>query len=355
VLPTAIWIRKQVVFGDESSLLPRNVPKYRQLVKDYRLRTTPAVINETVIAFKLIMLTCACRLARRGNKPGTLPGWRQFYFRDSQRERSVTKPPYRASTVSTRGTGDIWSAKPEPTQIPFDPPPSFPSDLWLKTFDILTETRKKFPYQFQMVKLCNDVVSRMTPVFRNAVTAGMTLQAAHQNMLDLLHSIVNHNLEEFEGNQCKDAVINSDQWIKLQEELVSAAKQQSATSEPPAKSEAAKPKSWLDVEISFLSDHRVEVCINGEQKHYNYGEFGFEDRRNGKQSRAWTVLYEIAGRNGTIPQAQPGKDRAMIQKRIEEIRERLRARFKIESDPIPFNGNAYQASFKINRRHCSET
>ena len=113
--------------------------------------------------------------------------------------------------------------------------------------------------------------------------------------------------------------------------------------------------SWTEIEVAFLSDERIEVCINGQRKTYNYGELGFEDRRDGKPSRAWVMLREIAGRNGTIPKPEAGKNRAAIQKRIEEIRERLRTHFKIEGDPVPFNGNAYQTSFKINRRPSFET
>jgi len=67
------------------------------------------------------------------------------------------------------------------------------------------------------------------------------------------------------------------------------------------------------------------------------------------------MLREIAKTSGTIPRPLAGKDRAMIQKRIEEIREKLRGRFKIEDDPIPFNGNTYQASFKISCRPSFET
>jgi hypothetical protein len=83
-----------------------------------------------------------------------------------------------------------------------------------------------------------------------------------------------------------------------------------ATAEPEvqqAESFLAAPKSWDEIELAFLSDEET----------------------------------------GTIPRPSAGKDRAMIQKRIEEIREKLRGYFKIEGDPIPFNDNMYQASFKI--------
>jgi hypothetical protein len=117
------------------------------------------------------------------------------------------------------------------------------------------------------------------------------------------------------------------------------------------------PKFWHEIEIAFLSDERVEICCRAtERKTYNYGELGFEDRRNGKPNRAWTMLREMAKKNGTIQRPSPGENRAVIQKRIEEIREKLRGHFEnIGGDPIPFNGNTYQASFKISCRESFET
>jgi hypothetical protein len=115
--------------------------------------------------------------------------------------------------------------------------------------------------------------------------------------------------------------------------------------------------SWSEIEIAFLSDERVEICRDGgkNRETRNYGELGFEDRRNGKPNRAWVTLREIARKSGTMPRPSAGKNRAMIQKRIEEIREKLRSHFRIETDPIPFNANTYQASFTIGCRPSLET
>lgn len=116
------------------------------------------------------------------------------------------------------------------------------------------------------------------------------------------------------------------------------------------------PKSWQEIEIAFLSDERVQIfCGATTLGTYNYGELGFEDRRNETANRAWKMLREMANHGGTIPRPSAGKDRAMVQKRIEEIRKRLRGQFKITTDPIPFNGDVYQTSFKIACRRCSDT
>jgi hypothetical protein len=114
--------------------------------------------------------------------------------------------------------------------------------------------------------------------------------------------------------------------------------------------------SWQEIEIAFLSDERVEISSGGNRKTYNYSELGFEDRRNEKPNRAWIMLRELASSGGSIhARSEIGKKRAMVQKRIEEIREKLRGYFKIESDPIPLNGNTYHASFKISRRRSVDS
>ncbi len=120
------------------------------------------------------------------------------------------------------------------------------------------------------------------------------------------------------------------------------------------------PKSWQEIEITFLSDHRIDInCGGANRKTYNYADLGFQDRRdrkNAKPNRAWEMLREIAKRKGTIPRPSPGTNRAMIQKRMEEIREKLRGHFKnIEGDPIPFNCDRYQASFRISCGPSFET
>lgn len=118
---------------------------------------------------------------------------------------------------------------------------------------------------------------------------------------------------------------------------------------------APAPGSWPEIEIVFLSDERVEICSGSVRKTYNYAELGFEDRRNGKPNGAWTMLRDMANNTGTIARPPAGRTRANAQKRIEEIRERLRCHFNIQTDPIPFNGNTYQATFKISRRPSFDT
>lgn len=128
------------------------------------------------------------------------------------------------------------------------------------------------------------------------------------------------------------------------------------TGDGTSRKEANKPLSWQEIEIAFLSEERVEIRSGSNcRTTYNYGELGFEDRRNGKPGLAWVTLRELARRGGDMPRPLPGKGRATLQKRIEEIREKLRSHFNIEGDPIPFNGSTYKASFKVGCRQSFDT
>jgi hypothetical protein len=118
-------------------------------------------------------------------------------------------------------------------------------------------------------------------------------------------------------------------------------------SDPPA-------VSWGDIEISFLSDERVQIKRAKQTETRNYGEMGFEDGRNGKPRQAWLVLRTLAESNGIIRHAaKAGEDWKRVEKRIQDIRKILRTHFGIPTDPVPFvEGIGYRARFVIN---CSSS
>lgn len=114
--------------------------------------------------------------------------------------------------------------------------------------------------------------------------------------------------------------------------------------------------TWDAIEISFLSEERVEIRIGPKIETCNYSELGFEDRRNGTPNLAWKTLWLLAGQNGIIKDfATAGRDQSRVEKRIQDIRKALRKHFGISADPIPFlRDTGYQARFKIGRRPSSD-
>ena len=52
-----------------------------------------------------------------------------------------------------------------------------------------------------------------------------------------------------------------------------------------------RPENWEDIELSFISDHHLEIRVGGEVQKFHYKEIeGFEDRRTGKPSQLWTMV-----------------------------------------------------------------
>ena len=138
----------------------------------------------------------------------------------------------------------------------------------------------------------------------------------------------------------------SAEWKQFEQELLAVAEQQARGS---PQSSGAGAAAWDTIEISFLSDERVQIRNGTDSKTYNYAELGFEDSRSGKQNQAWVTLRDLAEGNGRIllaarsPTVWP-----KVEKRIQEIRKALRNHFGIYSDPFLFEeGIGYQARFKI--------
>jgi hypothetical protein len=110
---------------------------------------------------------------------------------------------------------------------------------------------------------------------------------------------------------------------------------------------------WQDIEISFLSDERVQIRNGTKTETCNYAELGFADRRakrgKPKAKQAWIALRAMAEQNGIIrDSAKTGADWPKVEKRIQQMRKVFRDHFKITADPIPFiEGTGYRACFKI--------
>ena len=106
---------------------------------------------------------------------------------------------------------------------------------------------------------------------------------------------------------------------------------------------------WEDIQISFLSDERLQIHVGSKRETHNYAELGFADRRNGKPNQAWVLLRALAEHRGII---RDGRDAGLtwpkVEKRVQKIRTVLREHFDNPTDPIPFiEGTGYQARFII--------
>ena len=110
---------------------------------------------------------------------------------------------------------------------------------------------------------------------------------------------------------------------------------------------------WDAIEITFLSDERVQIRNGANTDTLNYAELGFADLRVGrgmsKPNFAWVTLRAMAEENGVIRDGRKtGLAWPKVERRMQEIRKALRIHFGIADDPVPFvDGTGYRACFKI--------
>jgi hypothetical protein len=117
----------------------------------------------------------------------------------------------------------------------------------------------------------------------------------------------------------------------------------------PAQSSDAGTAIWETIEISFLSEERVQIRNGANFETCNYAELGFEDGRTGKPNQAWETLRALAEKRGVIQDGTAmGRAWPMVEKQIQVIRKVLREHFGIFADPIPFVRRVgYKARFKV--------
>jgi hypothetical protein len=114
-------------------------------------------------------------------------------------------------------------------------------------------------------------------------------------------------------------------------------------------------RAWSEITICFLSDERVQVTIGSQTGTINYAEMGFASKKNGTPVKAWGTLRVLAQRNGRIALAADSQQWAVLEKRVQEIRKKFKAYFRLTEDPISFiqktpktrNTFGYRSEFNI--------
>ena len=111
----------------------------------------------------------------------------------------------------------------------------------------------------------------------------------------------------------------------------------------------ADAATWEGIEITFLSDERVQIHNGKTHETRNYAEFGFQDNKSKNPNRAWETLRRLAELRGIIRDGtQACLPWPKLEKRVQEIRRVFRKHFSISADPLPFiKGTGFHARFKI--------
>jgi|SRR5581483_2100096 len=160
-------------------------------------------------------------------------------------------------------------------------------------------------------------------------------------------------------NPFSTSLLDSDEWLRFAEEMAKTSDPQPQPKPMDHKPMDQDPAAWNDVEISFLSDERVQIRSSKGSQTCNYGELGFADGRDGKPASAWITLRALAQGGGILrqpPNSAANRTWPKVEKRIQETRRILRAYLGIASDPIPFiEGTGYKTRFKIGCARSFET
>ena len=141
--------------------------------------------------------------------------------------------------------------------------------------------------------------------------------------------------------------IARDRWIRTSYEQI--ASREASIDVAPRELARLTIEKWGDLEVFFLSDTRLQFKVGEDAVTYNYEELGFVDRRSKKPDGAWLEFRNLAEKNGNIRKPINARGRwTTTEKRMQQIRKRLRSLFRQNADPIPFlKRDGYCAQMKI--------
>jgi hypothetical protein len=153
--------------------------------------------------------------------------------------------------------------------------------------------------------------------------------------------------------EVRERIHESEQWRQHLATVLHLAEQAdkvgiSRNSAPDHANKEVQPRSWKDVEIRVLSDHRIQIYVAGRAGDVlTFQEMGFGDgRRKGDTPiKAWEMLL------GFADESFPRGGNTRTEKTIQTIRQRLRklVTIRTDDDPLPLRSGCYQPAFKIVR------
>lgn len=105
-------------------------------------------------------------------------------------------------------------------------------------------------------------------------------------------------------------------------------------SRPPIRFPTPPGIGWGDISIDLVSEDSVRICIAGITKRYTGFDMGFTDQRRGDMlDRQWELLRLFAEKDGEFSSRTVGF-LPKFQKPIQTLNKKLRAFFRLDSNPI---------------------
>ncbi len=154
---------------------------------------------------------------------------------------------------------------PKRTQMPsLDFPPNYPNHLKLRTESIIREALKKSKNETVILKLCQNVISKLTPLFYAEVTKGMESSLAKELIMSPTIQILNHNCDRYALQDLRQKLEESDAVGKMIKELIQAVPKTQRTEVTDQSSEAAEAHEQPEMNTS--NDGSAQPKIHQDRK-----------------------------------------------------------------------------------------
>lgn len=188
-------------------------------------------------------------------------------------------------------------------------------------------------------KICGDFLGKVTKLWLSfKKEPGEVYKISDSNQLELLKSVENVIKHYRKLDRTGIRLIENKRKSGIRRRI-----------RLPEKFPAPPNTVWNMVKIQFVSKDSVRISVESIHRRYTFAEMGFKDNRKGDlPDTQWEVLRYLAKNNGELSWQ---KETAMpnAQKRIQEIRKRLRTFMGIKEDPFfPYRENkSYKTKFNI--------
>ncbi len=107
---------------------------------------------------------------------------------------------------------------------------------------------------------------------------------------------------------------------------------------------------WSDIKIQFRNGHTVTIWAGGQSGRYTYYQMGMYSKKNGDQTKQWTLLLDFAENRGEIDKnSRKETPYHLLKKRKQELSKCLREFFRLKEDPIEWikDEKCYRCHFTI--------
>ncbi len=105
---------------------------------------------------------------------------------------------------------------------------------------------------------------------------------------------------------------------------------------------------WSNITIEIVGTDAAKIIVGDDTHAASAYDMGFEDRKKKMPNQLWDLLVDLAEAGGTLRRQSPERTKNWEPKDFQRLRKTLKAYFRLDSDPIPYERrNGYHTRFRI--------